>query len=133
MQLELKLKNIPKGGALEIFFNQILSSHWSQALTCDQILCSDWRRGDTAQLIPPASRSGYFNGSGSFPVSFDKSRIHIVNWKFMKFFYFLKLKNLKNLKLLRIWETYLLLQFSKVKLRNRGWGPARRLGTELAD
>ena len=46
---------ISKGGTLlDNLFHQILSSHWSKAKTCDQILGSDWRRGDTVKMVPPA-------------------------------------------------------------------------------
>ena len=58
LKLEFKLKKIKRGEPLDHFFHQILFSHWSEALTCDQILDSDWRRGATAQLIPPVRRIG---------------------------------------------------------------------------
>ena len=74
----IQMEKIIRGEPLDHFFHQILFSHWSEALTCDQILDYDWRRGATAQLIPPFRRIGLDNYS------------HL--WKFDRFFYFLKRK-----------------------------------------
>ena len=58
LKLEFKLKKIKRGEPLDQFFYQILLSHWSESLTCDQILGYDLRRGAIAQLIPPVRRIG---------------------------------------------------------------------------
>ena len=45
-------KKIQRGGPLDKFFHQFLSSHWSKSSSCDQMLASDWGIGDLIQRKP---------------------------------------------------------------------------------